>query len=88
MDYRIWKMLWPWCKRRHQKRRKRWIRKKYFKSVGTRNWVLQSMAPTGLQFTLLYANDTPIKRHTKIKAEFNPFDPVWETYLEQCLERA
>lgn len=88
VDYRIWKMLWQWCKRRHKNRRKRWIRKKYFKSVETRNWVFQSMAPSGQQFTLLYANDTPIKRHTKIKAECNPFDPAWETYLEQRLERA
>lgn len=88
VDYRIWKMLWQWCKRRHKNRRKRWVRKKYFKSVEARNWVFQSTAPSGQQFTLLYANDTPIKRHTKIKAELNPFDPAWETYLEQRLERA
>ncbi|MFV1873496.1 MAG: group II intron reverse transcriptase/maturase [Oleiphilus sp.] len=87
VDYRIWKMLWQWCKRRHKNRHKRWVRSKYFKSVETRNWVFKSMAPSGQQFTLLYANDTPIKRHTKIKGESNPYDPVWETYFEQRLER-
>ena len=26
VDYRIWKLLWQWCKRRHLNRRKRWVR--------------------------------------------------------------
>ncbi|MCW8925689.1 MAG: group II intron reverse transcriptase/maturase [Xanthomonadales bacterium] len=88
VDYRIWKMLWQWCKRRHQKRRKRWIRGKYFKTVKTRSWVFQGIAPSGQRLSLLYASDTPIKRHTKIKAEANPYDPVYEEYFEQRLERA
>ncbi|MFT5720980.1 MAG: RNA-directed DNA polymerase [Motiliproteus sp.] len=88
VDYRIWKMLWQWCKRRHQKRRKRWIRGKYCKTVQTRNWVFQGIAPSGQLLSLLYANDTPIKRHTKIKAQANPYDPIWETYFEQRLEQA
>lgn len=87
VDYRIWKMLWQWCKRRHLKRRKRWIRGKYFKTVKTRSWVFQGIAPSGQWLSLLYANDTPIKRHTKIKAEANSYDPVWEQYFEQRLER-
>lgn len=87
VDYRIWKMLWQWCKRRHQSRRKRWIKGKYFKSVKTRNWVFQGVAPSGQLFTLLYASDTPIKRHIKIRAEANPYDPVDELYFERRLER-
>lgn len=39
VDYRVWKMLWQWCRRRHANRSKRWIKAKYFKSVGVRNWV-------------------------------------------------
>ena len=87
VDYRIWKMLWQWCKRRHNNRRKRWIRNKYFKSKGTRNWLFQGVASSGQLLTLLYANDTPIKRHIKIKGESNMYDPIWETYFEQRLER-
>jgi RNA-directed DNA polymerase len=37
VDYRVWKLLWQWCRRRHQNRPKRWIKDKYFKSVGPRN---------------------------------------------------
>ncbi len=88
VDYRIWKLLWKWCRRRHQNRRKRWIRKKYFASVGNRNWVFHGIRPSGEWLKLLYANDTPIKRHIKIKAEANPYDPEQEIYLERRLEKA
>lgn len=88
VDYRIWKMLWQWCKRRHLNRRKRWIKDKYFMTAATRSWVFFGVAPSGQRACLLYANDTPIKRHTKIKAEANPYDPAFEYYFEQRLERA
>lgn len=29
------------------------------------------------------AASTPIKRHTKIKSEANPYDPHWEAYFEE-----
>lgn len=88
VDYRIWKMLWQWCKRRHLKRRKRWVKVKYFKSVGNRNWVFHGHAPDGKQYLLLYATETAIKRHVKIKAEANSYLPEFEPYFEQRHERA
>ncbi|MFI5305083.1 MAG: HNH endonuclease [Nitrospiria bacterium] len=33
--------------------------------------------------SLIKACDTPIKRHVKIKADANPFDPKWEEYFEE-----
>lgn len=88
VDYRIWKMLWQWCKRRHSNRRKLWFKRKYFASEGTRNWIFHGVYPSGKLTKLFYANDTPIKRHTKIKAEANPYDPMDELYFEQRLARA
>ena len=87
VDYRIWKMLWKWCRRRHANRRKRWIKAKYFKSNGSRNWTFQGMTPEGEVVRLQYANDIAIKRHTKIKAEANPYAPEWEQYFEGRLVR-
>ncbi len=87
VDYRIWKMLWRWCKRRHKNRGKRWIKKKYFKTVGKRNWVFHARFPDGgSDIYLQYANDIAIKRHIKIKSESNPYNPVWEQYFEARLE--
>ena len=86
LDYRIWKLLWQWCRRRHSNRRKRWVKEKYFPVIGKRKWSFSAIYPSGKRATLLYAMDTPIKRHTKIKAEANPYDPSYETYFEQWLE--
>lgn len=87
VDYRIWKLLWKWCRRRHANRRKRWIKSKYFKSNGPRNWTFQGTTPEGGVVRLQYASDIAIKRHTKIKAEANPYAPEWESYFEQRLVR-
>lgn len=87
VDYRVWKMLWKWCRRRHNNRRLRWIKKKYFKSVGTRNWVFSGDGVDNVIPRLFYCNDTPIKRHIKIKGDANPYDPAYEEYFEKRLER-
>lgn len=36
---------------------------------------------------LFYCNDTPIKRHIKIRAEAKPYDLADEKYFEKLLER-
>lgn len=87
VDYRVWKLLWQWCRRRHSNRRKRWIKSKYFKKVGSRSWVFQGVNKEGKKYSLVYVNDTPIKRHTKIQADANPYDPQNETYFEKRHER-
>ena len=88
VDYRVWKLLWRWCRRRHNNRHKRWIKAKYFKSVGARKWTFSGITVDGFDKRLIYTNDTVIKRHTKIKAEANPYDLAFEEYFEQRLERA
>ncbi len=87
VDYRVWKMLWQWCRRRHANRCKRWIKAKYFKSVGVRNWVFSGEMAEQKMLRLFYCNDTPIKRHIKLKAEANPYDLAFEQYFEQRQER-
>lgn len=88
VDYRVWKMLWKWCRRRHKNRRFRWIKAKYFKTVGKRNWVFSGKWEESKMLRLFSCNDVVIKRHTKIKAEANPYDLAFEEYFEQRLERA
>ncbi|MGM0430366.1 MAG: group II intron reverse transcriptase/maturase [Pseudomonadota bacterium] len=83
VDYRIWKMLWRWCRRRHANRHKRWVKEKYFPQFGQRKWVFSGPSPMGERLRLGYASDVAIKRHTKIKAEANPYEKQWEFYLEQ-----
>ncbi len=39
VDSEIWQSLWQWAKRRHPDKSPVWIKEKYFKTTGNRNWV-------------------------------------------------
>jgi RNA-directed DNA polymerase len=86
VDHEIWLILWQWAIRRHPNKGKHWIKAKYFKTEGNRNWVFAAkiIAPDGKPktLTLATAGDTVIRRHVKIKSTANPFDPKDEIYFE------
>lgn len=83
VDYRIWKMLWKWCRRIHKNRRKRWIKAKYFKTVGKRNWVFSAPREGKDEYyRLAYASRVEIVRHVKIRATANCYLPEDEQYFE------
>lgn len=86
VDTYVWSMLWQWAVRRHPNKGDRWVKKKYFKSRGTRAWVFAATEEkedgTQKDIILLKEFDTPIARHIKIKADANPHDPQWEPYFE------
>jgi len=90
VDHAIFCALWQWAKRRHSKKPIKWIRKKYFHSVGGQHWVFRGeiLGRDGaLQpIRLFKAKSVPIERHTKIQSEANPYDPEWETYFEKRLD--
>jgi RNA-directed DNA polymerase len=86
VDHEVWSMLWRWAVRRHPNKGARWVKEKYFKTRGTRNWVFtvteKQEDGTKRELTLLHESDTPIQRHVKIKAGANPHDPQWAPYFE------
>ena len=86
VDAHIWSMLWRWAVRRHPNKGARWVKEKYFKTRGTRNWVYtvteKQEDGTPRELALLQESDTPIHRHVKIRASANPHDPEWEPYFE------
>ncbi len=89
VDHAIFAMLRRWTRRRHPNKSRTWIRKKYFVTVGSRNWVFAGEV-TGKNGTkrmahLVTAADTPIVRHAKVKGVANPYDPAWELYFEDRL---
>ena len=89
VDSQIFKALWQWAKRRHPRRGKEWIRRKYFDSP-RRQWSFHGTVTNrqgkSRQAWLRQANLTPIQRHIKVQALANPYDPVWETYFEKRLD--
>lgn len=78
VDHLIWTQLWSWLKRRHPQKGQRWIYKQYFQQRGSRNWIF-GVPKGGPQ--LIKAMDIKIVRHVKIKAQANPFDPMWTDYF-------
>ncbi|UWU25826.1 hypothetical protein N2601_29985 (plasmid) [Rhizobium sp. CB3060] len=82
---RTWKCLWKWACRRHPNKPRRWVKGRYFVREGMRDWVFRAMmkgkAGRTRFWRLIHASDVPIRRHCKIRAEANPFNPLWNSYF-------
>ena len=89
LDHIIFRLLWRWAKRRHPHKPANWVRAKYFRTRGTRNWVFSGTIEGRdgeTQDVWLYEIAlTPVTRHVKIRGEANPYDPEWEQYFEHRL---
>jgi len=87
VDTLIFKALWAWAKRRHPNKNRHGIADKYFGRTGLRNWRFFGEAKDkdgqNIKNWLVIASNTPIKRHTIIKSDVNPYDPAWEVYREE-----
>ena len=89
VDHRIFQMVWRWCRRRHRKKSRKWIKEKYFQHDGQRHWVftgtLRDQKGQGWPIQLMAAAKVRIIRYVKIRSAVNPYDPKWELYLEARL---
>jgi RNA-directed DNA polymerase len=87
VDNRIFWKLRRWCQRRHRHKSWGWIKKKYFQHDGKDAWVftgvIRDSKGKGWPIRLMKAAGVKILRWVKIRSEANPYDPVWEPYLEE-----
>jgi len=83
VDYQIYKSICKWCRRRHNKKGKRWISQKYFHSREGRNWIFSVETENKGWEELIRASDTKIIRHNKIQKEANPYAEEWQSYFEE-----
>lgn len=85
VDHAIWKCLWRWACRRHPNKSRRWVKNRYFAREGARDWVFRAgmtnETGTNTFVRLFSAASVPIRRHRKIRADANPFDPAWRGYF-------
>ncbi len=86
----IYKKLWWWIRRRHPRKSATWRKAKYVPPQGPDNWrfggEVKDQGGKPYKVYLHRAADMPIRRHTLIRKEANPFDPAWETYFEARLD--
>ena len=54
IDYQIYNCLWQWAKRRHKKKSRRWIAKKYWHCIGSRNWTFAAEERSEKQRAFLF----------------------------------
>ncbi len=84
VDGCIFKTIMEWIRRRHPKKSAAWRYDKYFRTQGMRHWIFSTKAKTktGHKFLDLFtASSLPIRRHVKIRAEANPYDPQYAGYF-------
>ncbi len=64
-----------WAKRRHPRKSwKKWITKKYWQTIGGRNWVFATRQMAKNPMRLVSHDKTPISRHIKVRGKVSPYD--------------
>lgn len=74
-----------WIHRMHPNKGRRWLKKKYFRYSNNCQWTFFASRKDANGLTeyrdLMKARRVSIIRHVKIRAEANPYDPVWNDYF-------
>ena len=86
----IFEAIWKWARRRHPNKPAKWVKQKYFRQKGRQKWqffgIVEGDNGKPKPINLVSIAKIPIKRHTKIRAKANPYDPEWEGYFEKRLD--
>jgi RNA-directed DNA polymerase len=74
LDHIVFGQLWAWANRRHPNKNKKWIRHKYWKTVGENNWTFRA----GDDGCILNSH-TKVKsiKHVKVQDTKSPYDGDW-----------
>jgi RNA-directed DNA polymerase len=87
IDSEIFTALKGWCFKRHARKGKLWIIRNYYARLRDDRWrfhcVVRDRSGNKKILYLKNATETHIRRHRKIWAEANPFDPRFKEYFER-----
>lgn len=76
-----------WLHRYHPNKGRRWLVKKYYRYAHNNQWTFFAARKDQegkTQFRdLIKAGRIHIRRHVKIRAQANPYDPVWNDYFKE-----
>jgi len=73
MDHIVWEKLRRWIQRRHPNKSLKWCINKYLHTMGGNNWTFS----TEDGHALTTHQETPIKRHIKVKGTVSPYNGDW-----------
>ena len=74
LDHLTYLKLRRWANRRHPNKGKKWVKSKYWKSIGKQNWVFSETYENEITYTLTNHSDIKIVRHVKVRGKKSPFD--------------
>jgi RNA-directed DNA polymerase len=83
VDKYVYDQLWRMLRRRHPRKSKRWLVKKYWSTPG-RKWVFSTTAKLQKRvsrYQVVVLSSLGIKRHIKVKADANPYLPEYGMYF-------
>ena len=87
ISHRIWQYLWWWAKRRHPTKNKKWVRKRYFKTIKGVKWTFACTTSDrrgqDKELVLYQMASTPIERHIKVKGDASPDDSLLKDYWDK-----
>ena len=87
VDHMVHKMLWAWAVRRHPTKGKEWVKNKYYRTLGRRQWIfaaeVKDRRGNPKIESVVKISQTPIKRHVKVKDTSSPDNPALAKYWEQ-----
>jgi RNA-directed DNA polymerase len=73
MDAQVYIKLASWAKHRHRNKGKKWLAKKYWKTIGGDNWVFATRDGKN-PIRLLKHSATKIQDYVKVKGDASPYD--------------
>jgi RNA-directed DNA polymerase len=82
LDHLITRALWRWATRRHSMKGKRWVKRRYFRTNGSRDWLFQTNVSC-----LVHLASIHVVKYVKVRAVANPYDPKDEAYFDERLTR-
>ncbi len=83
VDYKVWHYLRNWALRRHPKKGKKWVEKKYFKTLqGVKEFACTIKDRQGKAkiVAVIRTARLPIERHIKVRGTASPDDPELKEY--------
>ena len=82
----LFESLWRWAMRRHSNKSRAWIIKRYWHRLeGANVFAVRLETVSGEKpewVRLVDPGRIKIRRHVKVRAAANPFDPAWRDYFE------
>ena len=85
VDNFIFRRIRRWSRQRHPRKGARWVKRRYFDRVGTRDWWFSADVEVRdgrfARLRLVHASATPIRRHVKERSAANPYDPADAEYF-------